>query len=159
MVAGFGVLLLVGPLMLLVEDDEPEALQGGEEGAAGANHHVVDAVAEGPPGTAVLGGGEAAVEHRHPAGEACLEPLNCLGREGYLRDKDDSPPALLQAPGQGLQVDLGLAAAGNALQKEGGPCFGGQGGMQLLQRVGLMRRGSQGCLAWEEGWGIPRGPR
>jgi hypothetical protein len=58
------------------------------------------------------------VEDGDLAGEALCEPPRHLGRQRHLGDQHDRATAQLQAFADRLEVDLGLAAAGNAVQEE-----------------------------------------
>ena len=60
-VAGVGV-LLVGPLVLLVEDDQPEVAQRGEEGRARADDDAAATGGDRLPGGVALGVGQGGVE-------------------------------------------------------------------------------------------------
>ena len=68
-------------------------------------------------------GGQMAVQHRHQRlhaarAEPRLEPLDRLRRQRNLRHQHDRAFALLQRVVDRLQVDLRLAAAGDAVQQE-----------------------------------------
>ena len=52
-------------------------------------------------------------------GEARLEALDGLRREADFRDEDERGLVLLQHPGDGLEIDFGLAAAGDAVEQHG----------------------------------------
>ena len=112
-------MLLVGPLVLLVQDDESEIGHGGEDGAARADNDVIGAAPRLPPLVEALAGGEAAVEDgdttREPGGEA----LDGLVGEGYLGREYDNSLVEGQAVLRRTQIDFGLAAAGDALEDEG----------------------------------------
>ncbi len=104
--------------MLLVDDQQAQARQGSEEGAPGPHHHVHLPVSDAPPDIVALPGAELGVDHRDPAWETAGETGHGLGRQGDLWHQDDG----LTPPGQGLldgpQVDLRLAAAGDAVEQK-----------------------------------------
>ena len=66
-----------------------------------------------------LGIGEARVKQGHLVAEAGPEPAGKLGGEGNLRDQHQGTAAAGKRPGDELQVDLGLAGAGDAMEEEG----------------------------------------
>jgi len=113
------VILLVGAVMLLVQNDEAQIAGRGEEGGARPDHDLVPAFGQRLPGRVPLGIRQGGVEDRHPAGEAGDEPAHDLGRQRDLRHQHDRRPAMAQTPGDRPQVDLGFAAAGDAVQQEG----------------------------------------
>ena len=104
--------------MLLVDADEAEPADRCEDGRAGADDH------SGVPGrdalalVAPLGLGEARVEQRHALAEPRAEPSERLRRERDLRYEDDRAEAALEGGRTRPEVDLGLAAAGRAVEQE-----------------------------------------
>ena len=50
--------------------------------------------------------------------EACLEPFDGLGGKGDLGHEDDGAEAAPEGVGDGLEIDLGLAGAGDAVEEE-----------------------------------------
>ena len=124
------LLLLVGMLVLLVHDDEAERFDGRKDGRAGADGNPRAALANLVPLVVPLAGGQMAVQHRHQGlqragAEPRLEALDGLRRERDFRHEDNGALALLQGVGDGLQIDLRLAAAGDAVEQEGGGARGG----------------------------------
>ena len=148
-VAGADVGLLVVPVVLLVDHHEPQVRLGGEQRAARADHHVVFAAPDAPPLVEALAGSEAAVEHSDAPREPGREALDGLVGEGDLRHERDGPLAEAAALLHRVEVDLGLAAAGHALEQEGpriehgaGPGrrgLVGEGGANLLRDPFLFR--------------------
>jgi hypothetical protein len=51
--------------------------------------------------------------------EPSLEPLDCLRRERNLGNEDDGTLALRESVSDGLEIDLGLARSGYAVEEEG----------------------------------------
>ena len=117
-VTGSGVVLFVGPLMLLVEHDEPQVRLRGEHCSAGANYHAVAALPHPVPLVEALASRQAAVDDGHTPGEPGREALDCLVGQRDLRDQHYGPLADLQAVAHGVQVDLSLPAARHTLQQE-----------------------------------------
>ena len=77
----------------------------------------------------------------HPAGETGVDPLHGLRGEGDFRHQENGLAALLNDPGNGLQIDLGFTAAGNPVEQEGAGLHRGifQGFHDTRQGVGLGR--------------------
>ena len=118
MVPGAGVVVLVGPLVLLVHDDQAEVGLRREYGAPGADDEPVLALPHLPPLVEPLAGRQSAVEDGHLAGEPGGEALDRLPGERDLGHEHDGAPPQRQAALDGVQVDLRLAAARDALQQE-----------------------------------------
>ena len=120
------LLLLVGMLVLLVHDDQAQRLDRREDGRAGADDDAGAALADLVPFVVALAGGQMAVQHGHQGLERCREQKRALKRSTVCGVREISgtstmaPLALRQRVGDGLQVDLGLAAAGDAVEQEGG---------------------------------------
>ncbi len=104
--------------MLLVDDDQAEVADGGEDGRAGADADARLAAAEAAPLVVALAGGEGRVEDREAVAEAGAEAGDRLRRQADLRDEDDRPLAPLQGRLDRGQVDLGLAGAGDAVEEQ-----------------------------------------
>ena len=136
------LLLLVGMLVLLVHDDQAERFDGGEDGRARADGDARAALANLVPLVVPLAGGQMAVQHRHQrlqraGAEPRLEALDGLRRERDFRHEDNRALALLQGVGDGLQIDLGLAAAGDAVEEEGRGARGeGRGARRRMEDGG-----------------------
>ena len=118
------LLLLVGVLVLLVHDDEAERFDRRKDGRARADDNARAALADLVPFVVALAGGQMAVQHRHQrlqraGAEPRLEALDGLRRERDFRHEHDRALALFQRVGDGLQINLGLAAAGDAVEEEG----------------------------------------
>ena len=110
-------LLLVGGVVLLVDDDQAEVADRGEDGRARADADARLAAAQPPPLVVALAGGEGRVEDREAVAEAGAEAGHRLRGEADLGDEDDRAPAPLQRRLDRRQVDLGLARAGDAVQQ------------------------------------------
>ena len=138
-VAGRCVLLLVGPLMLFVEDDEPEVRLWREDRAPRPDDDAGLAAVDSPPLGPLLGRRQSAVQRGDPAREPGLEALERLRRERELRDQDDGPLALVENVGDGLEIDLGLPAPRDSTQQErpAGGCLVIQRCSDAAEGVGL----------------------
>ena len=153
-VAG-GLLAAVGVLLFLIHDDEPQIFHRGENGGTGADHHIHRPAADPLVFIQPLAEGKGAVDDGDPPAEGRQKAPDGLRGQGDLRHQHDAAPPLGQYPvGQG-EVNGGLAAAGNAVQKagaaalpvalpqrfhRGGLCFGelgtGRRGHRFLRKGG-----------------------
>ena len=116
-VAGIA-LLLVRAVVLLVDDDQPEVVERREHRRARAHAHARLAAPHPPPLVVALALREPRVHHRHPLAEALDEAPRRLRRERDLRHQHDRRAAALERGRHRAQVDLGLAAAGDAVQEQ-----------------------------------------
>ena len=64
--------------------------------------------------------GEARVEDTDAAGEVFGKAADGLGGEGDFGDEDDAALALLDGVTERVEIYLGLAGAGHAMEDEGG---------------------------------------
>ena len=133
------LVLLVGRLVLLVDDDDAQVHRRGEQRAPRADHHVGQAVPDVPPLVEPLPLGQAMVQHCNPAGESGLDDANRLRRQRDLRNQIDRLLALLYRMGDGAQVHLGLAASGDTVQQKRARQYAGvvQRGANAGHRPGL----------------------
>ena len=117
-------LLLVGILVFLINDDQPEWVHRRKNSRTRADDDAGAALADFVPFVVALACGQVAVQHGNqglePAGgEPGLEPLDRLRRKRDFRDQHNCPFAQLQGASDGLKVNLGLAAPGDAVEEEG----------------------------------------
>ena len=112
------VLLLVGGLVLLVDDDEAEAPIGQEQGRAGARHHLHLAVGDAGEEPLAPAPGDARMPRRRPRPEAAGEAVEELAREGDLGHQDQGLAVVPHRLGDGLEIDLRLARARHALEQD-----------------------------------------
>ena len=109
--------------MLLVHHDEAQRRQRGEHRRASADHDPRLGAVSRAPGLAALAGGEARMQDDDAAAEAVLETLDQLRRErdlGHQHQRLTRRAAcrVLRERGRdGLQIHLGLAAAGDAVEQ------------------------------------------
>ena len=110
-------LLLERRVVLLVHDDEAQAVNGREDRGAGADDDGRGPRCDALPLVAPLGVAESRVQDRDAVAEARAEASHRLGRERDLRDEhDDASLTRERGPGS-LEVDLGLAAAGRPMEE------------------------------------------
>ena len=107
---------LVGRFVLLVYHDEAEFAHRREDGAARAHDDRGLATQDAPPLQKLLRRRQPRVEHRAFFSEATCRRLHHLPGEGDLRHQVDDAPALGQRGLGGLEEDLGLARAGEAVE-------------------------------------------
>jgi hypothetical protein len=124
--------------VLLVDDDQAEVARRGEHGAAGADDDVNVPGADPPPVAAALGVAQVAVQDGYlPAAPA--ERLDRLRGQADLGDQDQRLLALPDDLLDGAQVELGLAAAGHAIEEERAETALAQGRLQLRPGLLLVR--------------------
>ena len=111
-------LVLVGAVVLLVDDDQPEPLDRREDGRARADADARGARAQAAPLVVALAGGELGVQDRDGVAEAVDEAADDLRRQRDLGDEHDHAAVLRERGRGGAQVDLGLARAGDAVQQQ-----------------------------------------
>jgi hypothetical protein len=110
--------LLVGGIVLLVDDDQSQRGQGREHRRARADHDVEAALARALPGRAAVADRQRGVQHAHALAEARSERRDHLVRQRNLGHEHERLPARAAAGLGAFQVHLGLAAAGHAVQQE-----------------------------------------
>ena len=121
-------LLLVGMLVLLVHHDDAQIVERREHRRARADDDPGAAGADVLPLVVALAGGEMAVEYGDadfPADEPGAEMLDGLRGERDFRHEHEGAFAEGQHLGDGLEIDLRLAAAGDAMQKDDARLLGG----------------------------------
>jgi hypothetical protein len=82
--------LLIPAFVLLVDDDDPQATQGGEDGGTGTDNDIGPPPGDEPPGIVSLAGGEGGMEDRNGSCgslEAGAKTADQLRGEGYFGDK------------------------------------------------------------------------
>ena len=102
--------------MLFVDDDQAEVRERGEHGRTRADADARLARAHAQPLVVALAGGELRMQHRDDIAEAVLETARDLRGERDLGHEHDRRAPALERRRDGAQVDLGLAAAGNAVK-------------------------------------------
>ncbi len=146
------VVLLEGRVVLLVDHHDAQVLHRGEDGAADPHADAGLSPPQPQPLAVPLPVGEAAVEERHLVAEAGAKAPGQLGGERDLGHEDQRSPPGGAGQRDGLEVDLGLARAGDPVEQEGaeGPGRAGDAG----EGPGLVAGEGEGIL----GGGQERAP-
>ena len=110
---------LVGLLVLLVDHDQPQALHRREHRRARPNDHARLALADPAPFVVFFALRQPGVQHCSGVAKAHTEPAHHLRRQRDLRHQYDGALAAQQRLPHRVQVHLGLARAGDAMQQEG----------------------------------------
>ena len=117
-VIGRRALFLVCALVLLVHDDQPQPLNWREERRTRADDDIHFTRADAPPLVQPLAIGQPAMQQRDTTRETSRVARHRLWRQRDLRHQRDAPLATRDHRRERLKVDLGLAAAGDAMQQE-----------------------------------------
>ena len=140
--------------MLFVDDDEPEPFKRSEHGRAGADDDVDVAAPDPLPLVVPLAGREPAVLNRHAIAKVLAAHRSDRRRQCDFRDEDERATGLPAGPCRQAQVDLGLSAAGHAVEERDAECAGvRQPAQPFIRRHLLERQCSRG------GPGLRRCPR
>ncbi len=115
MVGGLEVALFIGWLVLLVQDDNSQIGYGREQRRARADHDINLPGANASPLIEALAHTQVAMDNGNAVGKAPGHALDSLGGKGYFWHQHDAALALSDDRGERLQVDLRLAASGNAV--------------------------------------------
>ena len=129
-VVGRVALLLVARVVLLVDDDQAEVVDRGEDRRARADADLRLAAPQPLPLVEAFAVGEGAVEDGEAVAEAGAEAGDGLRREADLGDEDDRAAAALERRLDRRQVDLGLARAGDAVEE----LLAGRAGLAVERR-------------------------
>ena len=105
--------------MLLVDHDETGILERREHGGAGAEDNRCLSVTRGEPGVQALLIVQPGVQHRDRHAKAPFKAADQLGSEADFRHQRQRLLSLRQHLFDHIQIDLGFAAAGNAVQQIG----------------------------------------
>ena len=132
-------LVLVGAVVLLVEHDHAQVVERREEGGARADRDRRRAEAQALPLRDALGGAEPAVQDGELVAEARAQAADDLVRERDLGDEHERLPAARERALDRAQVDLRLAAAGDAVQEEAARLARVDRGGELGAGRGLLR--------------------
>ena len=133
-------LLLVRLVVLLVHADDADVAQRREDGRARADDDLGLTASDALPLVAALRVGQPGVEQGHGVSEPRLESPQRLRRQRDLGHEHDRRPAARQRRGARLEVDLGLAAAGLAVEQEMTAAGIERGGDPCQRRVLLARQ-------------------
>ncbi len=122
--------------MLFVDHDQAQARQGGEQRQAGAQQDVGLAARSPQPSAQTVAFGQAAVDHRQPVAQARAHAVFQLRGQIDFRHQQQHLPPRRQHLLRQTQIELGLAAAGHAVQ-QGHTAAGRQQVLQPGQGTGL----------------------
>jgi hypothetical protein len=103
--------------VLLVDDDEADVGQRREHRRARPHAHPGLAATQPRPLVVAFTPAQRRMEHGHHVAEAGLEAAQRLRGEGDLGDQDDGRAPGIKRRLHRLQVDLGLARAGDSVQQ------------------------------------------
>jgi hypothetical protein len=129
--------VLVGGIVLLVDDDEPEVADRREDRRARTDAHARLPRPQPRPLVVALASRELGVQDGDGVPEARDESRDDLRRQSDLRHEDDHAAPARQRRRRGLEVDLGLARAGDAVQEQP---VAGSGSRDRLERLRLRSR-------------------
>src|SRR5579872_954289 len=114
------VFLLVGRFVLLIDNDEAEIAERQEQGGAGAGDDANLAAGDRAPQAAAQTRWRARMPFGWPDAETPGETIEKLRRQGDFRQQDQRLSSRAKRLRQGLEIDLGLAGAGDAFQQRDG---------------------------------------
>ena len=109
--------LLERSLVLLIDHDQPEPVQGGEDRAARADHDLSLSLADPPPFDVSFDIGQMAVQNGDRV-EPLAKTAHRLRSQADFRDEDDRLFSETDRFGNRLKIDFRFAAAGYAVQKD-----------------------------------------
>ena len=132
--------LLVGALMLFVDDDEAHVAQRRKQRRARAHHHTRCSRANEVPLVEALTGAHARVHNGHGVAEAPAKARHCLRRERYLRHEHACRVPCSECCLDGLKIYLGLARAGDAVDEHHLPRLACTRCVDSRKRFGLALR-------------------
>jgi len=118
------VLLLVAGVVFLVDHDQARVRQRREHRRTRADDDPRFAAPRRRPRGRTLAVVEPRMQRMHGHAEARAETPEELRREADFRHQHQRLPAARQAVGNRIEVDLGLAAASDAVEQEGRETFG-----------------------------------
>ena len=134
------VLLLERRVVFLVGDDQAQVRERQMKRRAGADHDPDFSFGDRPPGEAALGRRQVRMPFPRGGCKPRLEAFQPLRAEGDFRQQHQHLAALLQGLGDGLEIDLGLARPGNAIQHGDGEAAFQHRVLQALRRRRLIQR-------------------
>ena len=136
-VVAHAVLLLVTAVVFFIDDDQSGIRHWSKNGRTRAHCHACFATDEGSPASRTLGVVQTRMQCVYGYSQALAETRQRLWRQADFRHQHQGLLATRQAVGNRMQVNLGLAAAGHAIQQYGGEAVCGLQGIHrsLLFRI------------------------
>ena len=131
-VIAHAVLLFVGLVVLLIDDNEAEIGIRQKQRRARADHDRDFAVGDGLPGARALARRKFGMPFRRPHAEARSETVEELRGERDLRHENKSLPAGANRVGNGFEINFGLAGPGDAIEQRHRIFVLGDGGFQFI---------------------------
>ena len=114
--------------MLFIHHNDADPFQRGKDGRPRTDHDPYFTPPDTSPFIIAFTIGKGAVQHGNPLGKAGTKTLHQLGGQGDFRHQHQGIPARSKGVGDPLQIDFGLAAAGNTMQQKRGKTAGVQSG-------------------------------
>jgi len=111
--------LFIARVVLFIDHDEAEVAYGREDAGAGADDDAGSSRPDAAPLAIAFAVAEGAVEDGDAIAEAGVKLAGDGGREGDFRNEKQCAASGGEGGIDGVEVDLGFAGAGNALQEEG----------------------------------------
>ena len=139
-VVAHAVFLLVGLVVLLIDDNQPEIGVGQKQRRARADHDRDFAVGDRLPGARALARRNFRMPFRRAHAEARGEAVEELRGERDLRHENETLPAGADHVGDRLEINFGLARAGDAIEQRHRIFALADGCFQLRRRRRLGRR-------------------
>ena len=137
---GDALLLLVARVVLFIDDDQAEIGEGEEEGRAGADHELRLVLGHGAPDAAAQGGRDARMPLGRARAETLLAAVDELTGECDLGHEHEHLPAARERRRDRLEIDFGLARAGDPVEQRHGEAAAG---------IGEQRAGGRSLLSGE----------
>ena len=103
--------------MLFINDDQAKVAKRQIERGPRPDHQLRSPLPDHAPDPAAFGHGHAGMPLSWHRAETCLNPFQEFRRERNFRQQDQGLPALAQAGGYSLKVNLRLTRAGDTLQE------------------------------------------
>ena len=139
------VLLLVGRVVLLVDDDQPKFPERQEKRRARAGHDAHAAFGDLPPDPLAHARRHVGMPFGGLGAEAVVEAFEEGLRQRDFRQQDEHLLAGIERRRDRLEIDLGLARAGDAVEQRHAEAAGGGGWRAAHRPLRAVRRSGSGC--------------
>ena len=134
------LLLLVGGVMLFIDHDQAKVAERQEQRRPRAHNHLHTALGAHLPKAAAFGGGHAGMPLPRSGAKALLDAGEEISGQGNLGQQDQRLLPTAQRGRHGLQINLGLARAGDAFQQGRGIAAFRDSGIQRSPCANLIPR-------------------